>query len=89
MKLVLLGDADAARGFRLAGVETTVCRTRDDVERAAARLLEDGDREIGVVLVSRSVYQLAPTAMDALQDRPRWPILVVLPEQENGERRVT
>ncbi len=89
MRLILLGDADDARGFRLAGVETTVCRTRDDVERAAAAVLEDGDGEIGVVLVSESVCQLAPSAMDALQDRPRWPILVVLPEQGNGERRVT
>jgi vacuolar-type H+-ATPase subunit F/Vma7 len=88
MRLVLLGDPDDARGFRLAGVEATVCRTRDDVERAVAALPEDGDRQIGVVLVSASVYQLAPSVMDALQDRPRWPILLVLPEQGNGERRV-
>ena len=89
MTLVLLGDADDARGFRLAGVESTVCRTRDDVERAVAALLASGARPTGVVLVSESVYQLAPSVMDALQDRPRWPILVVLPEQGNAGRRVT
>jgi vacuolar-type H+-ATPase subunit F/Vma7 len=79
MRLVLLGDADDARGFRLAGVETTVCRTRDDVERAVADLSGNGDEQTGVVLVSERVYRLAPGVVDALHDRPRWPILVVLP----------
>ena len=86
MRLVLLGGADDARGFRLAGVETTVCRTREDVERAVAELSEKGDRQAAVVLVSEAVYQLAPVVVDMLQDR-RWPILVVLPEHEKAERR--
>ncbi len=80
MRLVLLGDADDARGFRLAGVETTVCRTRDDVERAVADLSDHSD-EIGGVLVSERVHRLAPGVVDALHENPRWPILIVLPER--------
>lgn len=88
MRLVLLGDADDGRGFRLAGVETILCRTRDDVEREVATLLQDGGRQIGVVLVSAAVYQLAPHMIDAIRDRPLWPILLVLPGHADAGRKV-
>ena len=78
MRLVLLGDPDDARGFRLAGVESTVCRTGDDV-RLAVDEVRGGGTPAGVVLVTESVYQLAPTVLDALRDRPRGPIVIVLP----------
>ena len=89
MRLVLLGDADDARGFRLAGVETTICRTRADVDHAVAQLFEDGGEPTSVVLVSAPVHHLAPSVIDALQDRPRWPILVLLPEHGNAARHET
>jgi vacuolar-type H+-ATPase subunit F/Vma7 len=81
MTLAVLGDVADARGFRLAGVESRVCRTRDQVARATAALA-DG---VGVVLVSASVYRLAPSEIDALRDRPRWPIVVMLPD--TGQER--
>ena len=87
MRLVLLGDADDARGFRLAGVESTVCRTRDDAQRAVDECLH-GDRPAGVVLVSECVYRLAPMLFDELQDRPRWPIVMVLPAPGTEQRSV-
>jgi hypothetical protein len=37
-----------------------------------------------VMLVSERVYRLAPTAIDALQNRPGWPLLVVLPGASEG-----
>ena len=82
MRLVVLGDADDARGFRLAGVETVVCRTQADVDRALAGCV--GHERSDVVLVSERVYHLAPTVLDALQNRPGWPILVVLPGSSEG-----
>ena len=85
MRLALLCDADAARGFRLAGVDATVCRTREDVERAASALAS-GEPAASVVLVSDTVYRLAPAAIDDLRDHPRWPIVVVLPEPGVEER---
>ncbi|MFI5177986.1 MAG: V-type ATP synthase subunit F [Vicinamibacterales bacterium] len=79
MRLFAIGDDRDARGFRLAGVEAIACRTRRDVERAAAGVAARG-AEPGVVLVSEAVYRQAPTAFDALRRRPRWPIVLVLPE---------
>ena len=80
MRLVLLGGADDARGFRLAGVESAICRSRADVDDAVAALLEDRTRPPAVVMVSASVHRLAADAVVALQDRLHWPIVVVLPE---------
>ena len=89
MTLLLLASADDARGFRLAGVACTVCRTREDVDRATADLLADrGSQPPGIVLVSEPVAQLAPAAVEALQARPHWPIVLVLPGTGDGERRV-
>lgn len=82
MRLVVLSDADDARGFRLAGVETIVCRTHADLDRALAERL--GHERSDVVLVSERVYHLAPVVLDALQNRPGWPIVVVLPGPSEG-----
>ena len=79
MRLALLGDEDDARGFRLAGVDAMVCRTRDDVDRAASELA--GGNHASVVLVSDTVYRLASTAIDELQAGASWPIVLVLPER--------
>jgi vacuolar-type H+-ATPase subunit F/Vma7 len=83
MRLVVLSDGDDARGFRLAGVDTIVCRTRADVDRALAERRRP-DRS-DVMLVSERVYRLAPTAIDARQNRPGWPLLVVLPGASEGD----
>jgi len=80
MRLVVLSDGDEARGFRLAGVDTIVCRTRADLDRALAER-RGPDR---VMLVSERVYRLAPRAIDAFQNRPGWPLLVVLPGAPEG-----
>jgi vacuolar-type H+-ATPase subunit F/Vma7 len=80
MTLVVLGDIADVRGFRLAGVESHVCRTRDEVRLATVALNDD----VGVVFVSGPVYRLAPAEIDALRDRPRWPVVVVLPDTSAG-----
>ncbi len=80
MRLVVLSDGDDARGFRLAGVDTIVCRTPADIDRALAER-RGPDR---VMLVSEPVYRLAPRAIDALQNRPGWPLVVVLPGASEG-----
>ena len=85
MRIVLLGDSGDARGFRLAGIESFVCRTRDDLDRAVAALAETGNERAGLVLVSEPVYRMAPGAIDALQDRPRWPVVLILPEREEAK----
>ena len=80
MRLVVLSDGDEARGFRLAGVDTIVCRTPADVDGALAERCGP-DR---VMLVSERVSRLAPRVIDALQNRPGWPLVVVLPGASEG-----
>jgi hypothetical protein len=54
-----------------------------------ADLSGPGNEQAGVVLVSKAVYRLAPTAIDAIVDRPRWPIVIVLPEPGDVEECAT
>ena len=90
MTVLVLATADDARGFGLAGVACTVCRTGQDVDRAAARLLAQQDTEpAGIVLVSEPLYRLAPATVEALQARPHWPIVLVLPEVGEGKGPLT
>jgi vacuolar-type H+-ATPase subunit F/Vma7 len=83
MRLVVLSDGDEARGFRLAGVHTIVCRTRADVDRALVE--RRGPDRADVMLVADRVYRLAPTAIDALQNRPGWPVVVLPGASEGGD----
>lgn len=85
-QIVLLGDADDARGFRLAGVTALVCRTAADVD-AALRQVTCSDRDrADIVLVSDAVYRLAPERVDAVSLGREGPMVLVLPVTD-GERR--
>jgi len=77
--ILVLGDADDARGMALAGAQVVRCRTREEVTRSLARVAR-GDVSPSMVMVSAPVYALASAEIDALRDRPRGPIVLVLPE---------
>ncbi|MBZ5558073.1 MAG: V-type ATP synthase subunit F [Acidobacteriia bacterium] len=85
MPLLVLGDADDARGFRLAGVKALACGTERDLDRAIRDLVAAGGEPGSVVLVSEAVRRLSPAAIDALTSRPGWPMVVVMPESENAK----
>ena len=84
MPLLVLGDADDARGFRLAGVKARACGTERDLDRAIRDVVAAGETG-SVVLVSEAVRRLSPAAIDALTSRPGWPMVVVMPESENAK----
>jgi vacuolar-type H+-ATPase subunit F/Vma7 len=76
MPLLVLGNADEVRGFRLAGVRALACGTARDLDRAIRDFVEPGS----VLLISDAVRRAAPKTIDALTGRPGWPLVVVIPE---------
>ncbi len=84
--IVLLGDAADARGFRLAGVASVVCRTAADVDRALRQLDAAKTHRQDVVLVSRSVYRVAADRIDAVS-AAAGPMVLVLPATAEGGSR--
>ena len=77
MIAALLGTEHDVRGFALAGVEGSVCRTATATASAAAALRARTD--VALILVSRSVARLAPAEIAALEGVDGPPALVVLP----------
>ncbi len=76
MRVVVLGTADDARGFALAGTDAELVGDGRALEGALGRLQEE--RAVGLVIVSAEAAALAPTAVRAFAARPAAPPLLVL-----------
>ena len=85
-QVVLLGDADDARGFRLAGVTALACRTAADVLGALRHVTRSDRDRADIVLVSDAVYRLAPEHVDAVSVGGEGPMVLVVPVTD-GEPR--
>lgn len=77
MKIRLVGDADDALGFSLAGIEGTVPRDRREADRDLAAI--ETEPGVGLVLVSAAVEELGAPALERLRDRGGVPVIVILP----------
>ncbi|HLN81523.1 MAG TPA: V-type ATP synthase subunit F [Thermoanaerobaculia bacterium] len=83
MRIRLVGDADDALGFSLAGIEGIVPRDRREADRAFAAI--EAEKGIGLVLVSAAVEDLGSPALERLKLRGGIPAIVVLPARARGD----
>jgi vacuolar-type H+-ATPase subunit F/Vma7 len=79
--MLVVGDARDVRGFRLIGVPSVMCRDRREIVRALESM-EGAATSESVLLVSATVYRLAPELFQALHETVRGPIVLRLPEDE-------
>ncbi len=79
MRVLVLGTADDARGFGLAGALAWAPRGRREIEAALARAVTE-EPPIGLVLVSAEIAAEAPRAVRSFAERAGAPPLLVLPE---------
>ncbi len=80
MKLLVIGNQDAVRGFALAGVRGQIVATAKELNRALDVALANG--EIGIVLVTEDVADLARRRVDTLMVRSAIPLVVEIPGPE-------
>jgi V/A-type H+-transporting ATPase subunit F len=80
MNLYVLGNQDAVWGFALTGVHGQVISTPDELHQALDSIL--GDKDVGIVLVTEDVADLARQRVDELVIRSRIPIVVEIPGPE-------
>ena len=80
MKLYVLGNQDAVWGFALTGVHGQVVSTSAELHQALNAVLDD--KEVGIVLVTEDVADLARQRVDELVIRSRVPIVVEIPGPE-------
>jgi len=82
VKIRFVGSSGDALGFSLAGVEGFVARDRREAEQALGAI--EADRGVGLLLVSASVGDLRPRALERIRRRGGLPALVILPPEATG-----
>jgi vacuolar-type H+-ATPase subunit F/Vma7 len=77
MKALVVGDADDALGFAVAGVPNVICNSKRDVEAVIAR----SDASDTIVILSATTADMIPERLHQWR-AGRGPMFVVLPAHE-------
>ena len=80
MKLLVIGSQDAVLGFDLVGVRGRIVTTAKELNQALDAAL--ADKEVGIVLVTEDVADLARQRVDMLRVRSTVPLVVEIPGPE-------
>jgi V/A-type H+-transporting ATPase subunit F len=78
--MVVIGNQDAVWGFALVGVRGEVVTTAEELNQALDTAMASED--LGVVLVTQDVADLARERVDMLRARSMRPLLVEIPGPE-------
>lgn len=77
MKVLVIGNPEAVRGFSLVGVDGRIASTADEVNQALDSALAASD--IGIILITQDVARLVEPRMDYLKLRSTVPLVVEIP----------
>jgi vacuolar-type H+-ATPase subunit F/Vma7 len=77
VRIRFVGSSGDALAFSLAGVEGSLARDRREAEQALEAIESEGGA--GLLLVSASVRNLSPRALERIRRRGGLPALVILP----------
>ena len=80
MKVMVVGNQEAVRGFSLAGVGGIVANTAEEADEALNQALALGD--LGIILVTQDISKLIEPRMDQLKLRSTVPLVVEIPGPE-------
>lgn len=86
MKLLVIGSAPAVWGFSLAGISGQIVSTEDGLKLALDTALKDP--EVGIVLITSEVVNLARERITNLMARTESPLIVEImgPEGPSSDR---
>jgi V/A-type H+-transporting ATPase subunit F len=80
MKVMVIGNQEAVRGFSLAGVNGKVASNAEEAGQAIDQALEEED--LGIILVTQDISRLIEPRMDQLKLRSTVPLVVEIPGPE-------
>jgi len=85
MKFYLISDnTDTQVGMRLAGIEGTIARTRDEAERALETAMQSMNP--GIILITEKLAELIPDKVSEIKLSRELPLIVEIPDM-HGTRR--
>jgi len=77
MKILVIGSQDAVWGFALAGVRGQIVATAEELNRTLDAALAEED--IGIILITEDIANLARQRVDKLIERSTTPLVVEIP----------
>ncbi len=80
MKFFVIGDEDTVLGFRYAGVDGRVARNGAEARRALDAA--SSDSELGAIVITERVANMARDAVDAMRSGRAVPVLVEIPDRD-------
>jgi V/A-type H+-transporting ATPase subunit F len=80
MKIIVVGNPEAVRGFSLVGVHGRPAVTADEANQALDAAL--AEKDTGIILVTQDVGRLIEQRMDYLKLRSTVPLVVEIPGPE-------
>ncbi|RLC67056.1 MAG: Vacuolar H+transporting two-sector ATPase F subunit [Chloroflexi bacterium] len=80
MRLLVIGSQDAVWGFSLAGVRGQIVTTAEELNQALDAALEN--EELGIVLITEDVADLARQRVEEAMIRSTTPLVVEIPGPE-------
>ncbi len=83
MKVLVLGNAEAVRGFSLAGVEGKPAETADEINLALDAAL--ADRQIGIIMITSDAAATVPARVENLKLHSTIPLVVEIPAPHADE----
>lgn len=77
MQLLVIGHEDAVRGFALVGVSGKIATSANELNQALNQALSE--ENIGIILLTENVAELARTRVDHLKAHSSIPLIMEIP----------
>ncbi len=75
MKMYCITDQiDTAVGLKLSGIDTIILQEKAEIESEIDKVLQD--KEIGILIVTETIYQIAQPTLNKIRNQRKTPLLV-------------
>lgn len=74
-------DIETAVGLKLTGVNAEVIKDREEILAKINEIKKNED--IGVLILTDSVYKKVENEVEEIRDKKKLPLIVTIPEQKN------
>ena len=75
MKLYCISDdVDTAVGLKLTGIKSVILKNKEEIELEIEKVVKD--KEIGILIVTEKIYNLANKKLDYIKNNKNLPLIV-------------
>lgn len=80
MKLFCISDdQDISVGLRLSGVDGTTLNDKNEIENKIEEICNR--RDIGILVITQNIYQIAKEKIEVIQENKSLPLIVKIPNK--------